>query len=105
MPKKSTKNVGNETIKSKDELLKMMNDHLTQQQAFAMKLKNKALQYIDEEEKEDKKKRNQFLSSYNMQVDAVSRTASTIIKIYNSELSNGEEDEKEKDNSNEELVS
>lgn len=88
-------------LKTKEELLEIMNEHLTTQQMFAMKLKEKAESYIDIEEEEDnqsnKKKRNAWLNSYNAQVDAVSRTSATMIKIFNSALDNGEEEDDSSD--------
>lgn len=84
-------------IKSKEELLEIMNGHLSTQQMFAERLKEKAERYIDVEESEDttsnKKKRNSYLSSYNAQVDAVSRTSASMIKIFNSSLEDGEEED------------
>lgn len=88
-------------LKTKEELLEIMNEHLTTQQMFAMKLKEKAESYIDIEEEEDnqsnKKKRNAWLNSYNAQVDAVSRTSASMIKIFNSALDNGEEEDDSSD--------
>lgn len=85
-------------LKSKEELLTIMNDHLATQQRFAEKLKVKAEKYIDDEDldKEGKKNRNSYLNAYNVQVDAVSRTSKTMINIYNSSL---EEDEETEDTS------
>ena len=84
-------------LKSKDELLKIMNDHLVQQQEFAEKLKAQALKYISVDDDVDgdvKKKKNHYLNAYNQQVDAVSRTSATMIRIYSSSLENGDvEDE------------
>jgi len=84
-------------LKSKEELLEIMNEHLETQQMFALKLKEKAESFIDIDEGEDnqsnKKKRNAWLNSYNAQVDAVSRTSSSMIKIFNSALDNGEEED------------
>ena len=84
-------------LKSKDELLKIMNDHLVQQQEFAERLKTQALKYIsvDEEESDSdtKKKKNHYLNAYNQQVDAVSRTSATMIRIYSSSLENGDVEE------------
>lgn len=91
-------------LKTKEELLEIMNEHLVTQQMFALKLKEKAESYIDVEEDEDnqsnKKKRNAWLNSYNAQVDAVSRTSASMIKIFNSALDDGEEE----DNSTDSLV-
>ena len=82
-------------LKSREELLEMMNDHLATQQKFAEKLKVKAENAIDDDSfsKEDKKKRNSYLNAYNCQVDAVSRTAKTMINIFNSSITNGEEED------------
>lgn len=81
-------------LKSREELLEIMNDHLATQQILAEKLKVKAETSIDEDSftKEDKKKRNSYLNAYNSQVDAVSRTTKTLISIYNSSITNGEEE-------------
>lgn len=88
-------------IKSKEELLDIMNEHLSTQQKFAIQLKEKAEQYIDVDDEEDdsktKKKRRSYLSAYNAQVDAVSRTSASMIKIFNSSLENEEEQEKGSD--------
>lgn len=84
------------TLKSKDELLKIMNDHLVQQQEFAEKLKTQAQKYIsidDEGDSDVKKKKNHYLNAYNQQVDAVSRTSATMIRIYSSSLENGDVEE------------
>lgn len=82
-------------LKSKEELLSIMNDHLATQQKFAEKLKSKAEKFIDDEslDKEGKKNRNSYLNAYNAQVDAVSRTSKTMINIYNSSLENDGEEE------------
>lgn len=82
-------------LKSKEELLEIMNEHLATQQKFAEKLKEKAEKFIDDEDtsKEGKQKRNSYLNAYNVQVDAVSRTSKMMITIYNSSLENGEEEE------------
>lgn len=89
--------VKKDKIKSKEELLQIMNEHLTTQQKFAMQLKAKAEQFIDVEDEEDdsktKKKRRSYLGAYNAQVDAVSRTSASMIKIFNSSLENEEEQE------------
>lgn len=84
-----------EKIKSKEELLNIMNDHLATQQKFAKTLKEKAEKFIDDEnlDTNGKKNRNSYLNAYNVQVDAVSRTAKTMINIFNSSLENGEEEE------------
>ena len=89
-------------IKSKEELLEIINDHFVTQQNFALKLKEKAEKYtdIDDDEEDDsktKKKRRSYLSAYNAQVDAVSKTVVTLIKINNSSLMNEEEQEEEFD--------
>lgn len=86
-------------IKTKEELLEIMNSHLDTQQNFALKLKAKAEFFVDEDEdsKENKKKRNSWLSAYNAQVDAVSRTSASLLKIFNSDLSNGEEEDDSSD--------
>lgn len=84
-------------LKSKEELLEIMNEHLIAQQNFALTLKKKAEQFInvdeDDETKESKKKRNSYLYSYNAQVDAISRTSASMIKILNSSLDDGEEED------------
>lgn len=82
-------------LKSKEELLTIMNEHLATQQKFAEKLKEKAEKFIDDEtlDKEGKKNRNSYLNAYNTQVDAVSRTSKTMINIYNSSLDNDEEED------------
>ena len=84
-------------LKSKEELLEIMNSHLITQQEMAEKLKTKALKYVDKDDdsKQDKKQRNQYIYAYNQQVEAVSKTASTLIKIQNSSLKNGKELEEE----------
>lgn len=83
-------------IKTKEELLEIMNEHLTTQQKFALKLKAKAESYLDVDDEDDtrdtKKKRNSYLNSYNAQVDAVSRTSASMIKILNSNLEDVEEE-------------
>lgn len=81
-------------LKSKDELLCIMNDHLIVQQDFAERLKKKAIKYIDDEEEDEggKKKKNKYLNDYNQQVDAISRTASALIRIQSSSLENAEEE-------------
>lgn len=88
-------------IKSKEELLEIINDHFVTQQNFALKLKEKAEKYTDIDDDEDdnkaKKKRRSYLSAYNAQVDAVSKTVVTLIKINNSSLQNEEEQEEEFD--------
>lgn len=97
--KTSTKNDGKGKRYTKDELLQIMNDHLVQQQKLALDLKNKAEEALtwDEKEKDKAKARNLRLSAYNAQVDAVSRSAGILIKIFNSTLGteDGEEDEEE----------
>lgn len=88
--------VKKEKIKTKSELLSIMNEHLLTQQSFAENFKAKAKLYVDvedDDEKSDKKKRNQYVSAYNAQVDAVSRTVSTLIKLQGSSLSNDDEEE------------
>lgn len=77
-------------LKSKEELMEIMNNHLITQQEMAEKLKTKALKFIDKEEdkREDKKNRNQYIYAYNQQVEAVSKTASALIKIQGSSLMN-----------------
>ena len=84
-------------LKTKDELLQIMSDHLTQQQEFALQLKEKAIYYVNLEEssKEDTKMKNHYLNAYNTQVDAVSRTSSAMIKVYGSSLQTNDESEKE----------
>lgn len=84
-------------LKTKDELLEIMNEHLSQQQEFAEKLKAKAKYYVDSEgtDKEDNKKKNHYLNAYNTQVDAVARTTSAMIKIYGSQLETSEEKQEE----------
>ena len=98
------KNKKKSSLKSKDELLKIMNDHLEQQQQFAEKLKGQALKYISIDEGDSdndiKKKKNHYLNAYNQQVDAVSRTSATMIRIYNSSLENSDVEEE----SHEELI-
>lgn len=88
-------------IKSKEELLEIINDHFVTQQNFALKLKEKAEKYTDIDDDEDdnkaKKKRRSYLSAYNAQVDAVSKTVVTLIKINNSSLQNEEEQDEEFD--------
>lgn len=87
--------------KSKDELLDIIYSHLQTQIEFADKLKVRALQYIDSEEKDDGKKKrvSSFLNAYNTQVDALSRTTSTMIRLQNSSYTNGEETEEESNDS------
>lgn len=82
-------------LKSKEELLEIMNEHLNTQQKFAETLKAKAEKFIEDEEldKEGKKNRNSYLNAYNTQVDAVSRSVKTMISIFNSSLQNDEEEE------------
>lgn len=94
--KTSTKNDGKKRY-SKSELLDIMNDHLEQQQKIAEKLKQKAESFIEEEssDKEAKKQRNSYLFAYNQQVDAVSKTSSMLLKIYNSTIDLNEEDEED----------
>lgn len=93
MTKKEEKQV--QKIKSKEELLSIMNEHLATQQKFAEILKQKAEKFISDEtlDKDGKKNRNSYLNAYNVQVDAVSRTSKTMINIFNSSLENGEEEE------------
>ena len=81
-------------LKSREELLTIMNEHLATQQKFAEKLKEKAESTIDLDAPttEDKKRRNSYLNAYNQQVDAVSRTTKTMINIYNSSLNDEEEE-------------
>lgn len=85
-------------LKSKEELLEIVNSHLVTQQEMAEKLRQKALKYVDKEDgknKDDKKARNQYIYAYNQQVEAVSKTVSTLIKIQNSSLKNDKEIEEE----------
>lgn len=84
-------------LKTKDELLQIMSDHLSQQQEFALQLKEKALYYVNLEgtNKEDTKLKNHYLNAYNTQVDAVSRTSSAMIKVYGSSLQNTSDGEEE----------
>lgn len=88
-------------LKTKEELLEIMSEHLETQQMFALRLREKAESFIDLDEEEDtqsnKKKRNAWLNSYNAQVDAVSRTSASMIKIFNSALDNGEEEDDSSD--------
>lgn len=81
-------------LKSREELLDIMNEHLVAQQKFAEKLKNKAEKYIEDDSKDkmDIKARNSYIHAYNNQVDAVSRTSKMMISIYNSTFENGEEE-------------
>lgn len=98
--KKSKQKKSKQTeLKSKDELLLIMNSHLVTQQEMAEKLRIKALKYIDKEDddKQDKKQRNQYMYAYNQQVEAVSKSATTLIKIQNSSLKNGKELEEEEE--------
>ncbi len=102
---KTKKNVAKKTKVKKEkhdksELLEIMNEHLSTQQEFALILKEKARKYIkgDDENGDDKKKRNSYLNTYNQQVDAVSRTVSSLIKINSSSIEN-EENEEESSNS------
>ena len=82
-------------LKSREELLAIMNEHFETQQRFAEELRDSAQAYINKDEltTEDQKKRNSLLHAYNQQVDAVSRTTKTMINIYNSSLN--EEDEED----------
>ena len=84
-------------LKTKDELLEIMNAHLSQQQEFAEILKQRAKYYIEAEgtDDEDTKKKNHYLNAYNIQVDAVSRTTSAMLKVYGSQLKTSEETEQE----------
>lgn len=86
--------MGKQRLKSKEELLEIMNEHLATQQKFAKMLKEKAEKFIDEEDtsKDGKRNRNSYLNAYNMQVDAISRTSKIMIAIFNSSLENGEEE-------------
>lgn len=88
-------NIENDKLKTKDELLNIMNQHLVQQQQIALELKKQALIYLksNKDDSETKKKKNHYINSYNQQVDAVSRTSATMIRIYNSSLENGNETE------------
>lgn len=79
-------------IKSKEELLEIMNEHFKTQQEFALKLKKKAEKFIDDDEP-DKKQVNRYLHAYNQQVEAVTKTSKMMINIYNSSYENGEEEE------------
>ena len=83
-------------LKSKEELLRIMNEHLITQQRFAERLREKAEKFIEDEDgtKEGKSKRNSYLNAYNTQVEAVSKTSKTMINIYNSSLENEEEQER-----------
>lgn len=93
-------------LKSKEELLSIMNEHLITQQKLAERLREKAESFIEEEDptKEGKTKRNSYLNAYNVQVDAVSRTSKTLINIYNSSLANEEEQQKQEEGIIETLV-
>ena len=93
-------------LKSKEELLIIMNDHLITQQNIAERLRQKAEAFIEEEDptKEGKTKRNSYLNAYNVQVDAVSRTSKTLINIYNSSLENEEEQQRKENGIEDELV-
>lgn len=86
-------------LKSKEELLQIMNEHLATQQMFAEQLKSKAEKFIEDEnlDKEGKKNRNSYLNAYNAQVDAVSRTSKTMINIYNSSLNEGDDEDETTD--------
>ena len=93
--------------KTKEELLEVMNAHFNTQQELAEKLKKKALIYIDLEDsgeddsKANKKKKNQYLYAYNQQVDAVSRTATMMIRIQGSSL---KEDDSQEEKENESSI-
>lgn len=93
-------------LKSKDELMEIMNAHLSQQQEFAERLKQKAKFYVDAEgtENEDTKKKNHYLNAYNTQVDAVARTTSAMIRIYGSQLETTEEKEQSKEGKKKETL-
>lgn len=93
-------------LKSKEELLSIMNEHLETQQRIAERLREKAESFIEEEDptKEGKTKRNSYLNAYNTQVDAVSRTSKTMINIYNSSLENEEELQRKEEGIIESLV-
>lgn len=93
MAKKDT--MKEKKLKSKDELLSIMNDHLIIQQEIAETLKEKALNFMNDEDDEDYKgkKKNRHLNEYNQQVDAISRTASALIRIQSSNLQNDEKEE------------
>lgn len=79
-------------IKSKEELLEIMNDHFKTQQEFALKLKEKARSFIDDEEG-DKKMINKYLHAYNTQVEAVTKTSKMMISIYNSSYEESDQEE------------
>lgn len=105
--KQSTEVTTTNNLKTKDELLEIMNDHLSQQQEFAERLREKAKFYVDAEgtKDEDTKKKNHYLSAYNTQVDAVSRTTSAMIKIYGSQLKTSEEaEQKQQEEKHDSLV-
>ena len=104
MVKKKSKASTKQELKSKEELIDIMNSHLIAQQEMAMKLKAKALKYVDseDEDKQNKKNRNQYIYAYNQQVEAVSKTASSLIKIQGSSLKN--EKELEEENETNDLV-
>lgn len=82
-------------IKSKEELLEIMNDHFKTQQEFAIKLKEKAQSSIDDEEGSDSKKVNKYLHAYNSQVEAVTKTSKMMISIYNSTYEEESEEEQQ----------
>ncbi len=97
--KNSTKKDGERKRYTKDELLDIMNDHLVEQQKFALELKERAEDALKSKtgtSKEEVKARNQYLWTYNQMVEAVSKTSATMIKIYNSSLENGEEKPEDK---------
>lgn len=81
-------------IKSKEELLEIMNDHFKTQQEFAIKLKEKAQSFIDDEDG-DNKKINKYLHAYNSQVEAVTKTSKMMISIYNSTYEEDSEEEQQ----------
>lgn len=80
-------------IKSKEELLEIMNDHFKTQQEIALKLKQRAIASIDDEDATDKKSVNKYLHAYNNQVEAVTKTSKMMISIYNSSYEESDEEE------------
>ena len=86
------------TTYTKDELLEIMNRHLKKQQEIAEKLLLKAESVLDcdEVDNDTKKKRNHYINAYNTQVDAVSRTSASMLRIYNSSLESEEDEQEEK---------
>lgn len=84
--------------KSKEELIEIMNRHLDSQQEIAETLRDKALLYMGDDctdTRENKKNRNQFIYAYNQQVEAVSKTVVSLIRIQGSSLKNDRELEEE----------